>query len=307
MLANPAAPPTSPPAAEGAVPDWFARGRIARGVRTATEAEQAREEPASGEKNPARHLALWVAGGGVVGYVVSLAVHSLVLLAFSLVVLQIGKGTGGGSLDTTLGVPGAAGDEYLDTRSFEISAGSEGLDEQVTVAEPLPLDAPSLDLAVANAFDAQAPGTADGTGEDDISVEGSGDGDDGAFELPAGGGNAVRQGSFAAWTVPEDPRVGQDYIIVIEVTLPPDTERYARGDLSGQLVGTDGYKVMIPDGREWNGARWSRPMRNPAFRRSGDKARVVFFIRGAQQALVRDTILIRSELLDEQQKLQITF
>jgi hypothetical protein len=306
MLANPAAPPTSPPA-EGAVPDWFARGRIARGVRTATEAEQARDETPAGDKNPVRRLALWVAGGSAVGYAISLVVHSLVLLAFSLIALQIGKGAGGGTLDTTLGVPGATGDELLDTRSFEISAGSEAIDEAVAVAEPLPVDAPSLELAVANDFDPKTPGAADGTGEDDKSVEGSGDGDDGAFELPAGGGNAVREGSFAAWTVPEDPQPQQNYMIVIEVTLPKDTERYTKADLSGQLVGTDGYRVRIPDGTEFNGQGWIRPMRTPAFRRAGDKARVVFFIRGAQQALVRDTILIRSRLLDEQQKLQITF
>jgi hypothetical protein len=50
-----------------------------------------------------------------------------------------------------------------------------------------------------------------------------------------------------------------------------------------------------------------RPRRSPAFRREGSKARMVFFIRGAHQALVRDTIQIRSRLLDETQKLQITF
>jgi hypothetical protein len=107
--------------------------------------------------------------------------------------------------------------------------------------------------------------------------------------------------------VPEDPKVGQDYVIVIEVQLPAGTERYTRADLAGQLIGTDGYKVMIPDGREWNGLGWMRPRRSPAFRREGSKARMVFFIRGAHQALVRDTIQIRSRLLDETQKLQITF
>lgn len=305
MLANPAAPPTNEPAAEATVPDWFARGRIARSVKAAeTEPEQQADEDVAGR--PFRRLYLWIAGSAAVGYGVSLVAHSLVLVACSLLVLQIGKGTGGGDVSTRIGVPEGTGDEYLDTRSFEITQGDLGQDEPVAVAEPLPLDAPSSELAVANAFDAKSVGDANADGQDDKTLEGSGSGDDGAFELPAGG-NAVQEGSFAAWTVPEDPRVGQDYIIVIEVTLPKGTERYGKADLSGQLIGTDGYKVAIPDGREWNGQGWTRAMRTPAFRRSGDKARVVFFIRGAHQALVRDTVLIRSKLLDEQQKLQITF
>lgn len=305
MLANPAAPPTDPPAPETGVPDWFARGRIARVVRAA-ETEQVAEPAPEPAGSPIRRLSLWIAGSTAVGYLVSLVAHSLILVVCSLVVLHFGKDVGSGTVSTQLGVPGEAGDEFLDTRSFEISAGNEGLEEPVTVAEPVPLDAPTHELGIANAFDVKSLGAPDGTGEDDKQIEGSGTGDDGAFELPAGG-NAVREGSFAAWTVPEDPRVGEDYRIVIEVTLPSDTERYARNDLSGQLIGTDGYKVAIPDGREWNGQGWTRPMRTPAFRRSGDKARVVFFIRGAHQSFIRDTILIRSKLLEESQKLQITF
>jgi len=305
MLANPAAPPNSETAAEATVPDWFARGRIARSVRPAEPEPDVPDDPEAGA-TPFRRLYLWMAGSAAVGYGVSLVAHSLLLVACSLIVLHMGKGAGGGDVSTRLGVPDATGDEFLDTRSFEITQGDLGKDEAVTVAEPLPLDAPSSELAIANAFDAKSVGDPDADGQDDKTVEGSGSGNDGAFELPSGG-NAVQEGSFAAWTVPEDPRVGQDYIIVIEVTLPKGTEKYAKVDLTGRLKGTDGYEVMIPDGREWNGVRWTRAYRTPAFRRNGDKARVVFFVRGAQQALVRDTIWIRSKLLDEQQKLQITF
>lgn len=305
MLANPAAPPTNEPSAEATVPDWFARGRIARSVKAA-ETEPERQSEAGVGGTPFRRLYLWIAGSAAIGYGISLVAHSLILVVCSLVVLHIGNGTGAGDVSTRIGVPEGTGDEYLDTRSFEITQGELGNDEAVTVAEPLPLDAPSTELEVASAFDAKAAGDPDADGQDDRTLAGSGSGDDGAFELPSGG-NAVQQGSFAAWTVPEDPLVGQDYIIVIEVTLPKGTEKYAKADLTGQLSGTDGYKVLIPDGREWNGQKWSRAYRTPAFRRNGDKARVVFFVRGAQLALVRDTIWIRSKLLDETQKLQITF
>ncbi|HEX6984898.1 MAG TPA: hypothetical protein VF170_05955, partial [Planctomycetaceae bacterium] len=226
----------------------------------------------------------------------------VLLVVFSLVVIHLGKG--GSTISTELGVAEEGGDEFLDTRAFELSAGSESVEEPVAAVEPLPLESPDIDLRVADAIAPELKGVADGAGEDDTSSDGSGDGP--AFELPKGG-NAVQQGSFTAWTVPEDPRVGQDYVIVVEVTLPEGTKQYTRRDLAGQLVGTDGYKVAIPDGREFNGLGWTRPKRTPVFRREGDKARIVFFVRGAHQALVRDTILIRSRLLDEQQKLQIVF
>jgi hypothetical protein len=77
-------------------------------------------------------------------------------------------------------------------------------------------------------------GTKEGTGS------GKGTGGDGA---PA---HAVRKGSFAAWTVPKDPRPLTPYKIIIQVTLPEHIKKYSPDDLNGRVEGTDGYAQRIP-------------------------------------------------------------
>ena len=57
---------------------------------------------------------------------------------------------------------------------------------------------------------------------------------------------AVRKGSFAAWTVPKDPRPLRPYKIIIQVTLPKDIKVYSKDDLRGYVSGTDGYGQKIP-------------------------------------------------------------
>lgn len=284
------------------VPDWFARGRRRRDALAAAAAAQTVESRREGDSPWTQRALDWLLGGAAVGYAVSLFIHFLLLAVFSLIVLHAGNG--GSVLSTELGVEEEGAEEFLDTRAFEVSSGLEGAEEPIAVVDSVPLPMPEMDLQVATAIAPELNGVADGDGESDATSTGTGAGP--TFELPRGG-NAVHQGSFTAWTVPADPRVGQDYLIVVEVEIPKETGRYTRADLAGQLVGTDGYKVLIPDGREFNGLGWSRPRRQPAFRREGNKARIVFFVRGAHTAMVRDTILIRSHLLDEQQKLQIVF
>lgn len=244
----------------------------------------------------------WLVGGAAIGYGVSLLFHFVLLILFSIVVLNM-RG-GGNELSTELGIADVEGDEVLDTRAFEISTGSEGAEEPLPTVEPVPIDIPTPEMPVADAIAPEIEGVADGAGEDEITTPGAGS--DQTFELPRGG-NVVAKGSFTAWTIPEDPRPGQDYVIVVELKLPEGVKQYSRDDLGGQLVGTDGYKVSIPDGREWNGLGWKPPRRAPQFRRDRSNARIVFFVRGSQMALVRDTIQIRSRLLNEQQQLQIVF
>lgn len=106
--------------------------------------------------------------------------------------------------------------------------------------------------------------------------------------------NAVTKGSFTAWTEPDDPEPGQDYTIVIEVKLPEKVQKYPLKDLSGIVIGTDGWRQPIP-GTNQGLARVKE-----------QKARLEFRVPGAPR-LVRDTVQIRSRILKEEQTLDIVF
>lgn len=142
----------------------------------------------------------------------------------------------------------------------------------------------------------------------------------GAFlELPQ---NAVQAGSFAAWWIPKIerygevvepgqlPREGQDYRIYVQIAVPKERKTYSVDDLSGEIVGTDGYKQLIPQ-RAWVmddkgnlvravGGRSYLPVRDGV-------AEIVFKVEAASKAGVQDTIRIRSRLLDEEQSLTLIF
>ncbi|MFN0196982.1 MAG: hypothetical protein ACKVT0_09555 [Planctomycetaceae bacterium] len=123
----------------------------------------------------------------------------------------------------------------------------------------------------------------------------SGTGDGGDF-AGAPGKNAVFKGSFAAWTVPEDPEPGEDYKIVVRVKLPERVKRrYPVSDLSGVVIGTDGYRQVIP---------------------GITKLKTLKVLRGYTQfdvtvpgayRLVKDKIVVRSKMLEEEQLLEIVF
>jgi hypothetical protein len=134
--------------------------------------------------------------------------------------------------------------------------------------------------------------------------------------------NAVQAGSFAAWWIPkaerygekvepgQPPREGQDYRIYVQVLVPKGESRYKVDDLSGEIVGTDGYKQVIPQ-QAWMiddrgelipavGGNRYLPVRNGV-------AEIVFKVKGAGRAGVRDLVFIRSRLLDEERTLTLEF
>ena len=283
--------PAEPTASD--VPEWFARGRATREVRAAAEslpADAAEAEP----KPPVARVAA--------SYAVSFAVHLALLVTFSCVAVAVGRGSG--SVSTTLGVVDGNGDEFLDARPFEIAAGSDALEPSDPLLQSVEVGGAAVELDIANPAATDSAGAATGTGQDSMSAPGTGS--DGRSAMPGGGGNAVVAGSFTAWTIPEDPRPGQDYALVIEIQLPEGTKTYRREDLSGLVKGSDGYKVRIPNGMEFNGTTWGYPRRAPVFRRNGDTARIMLFVRGAER-LVVDRISVASRLLHERQQLEISF
>lgn len=288
---------------EAKMPEWFARQRAARNHPPISP-----PSPASSTSGPSDrhtwHYRLWhsFVGAILAGYGLSALLHLIALLVFSLIMWT--SSVGGNSISTVLGIDTGETEELLDPQSFEISAGSEGLEEVQPVVDTIPLDIPEPLPPVSDSAPLKLPGVAEGTGKDDKTETGSGT--DTQFAMPRGA-SVVREGSFAAWTIPARPRVRQDYMIVVEVTLPEGTTEYFRDDLVGELSGTDGYRVMIPRGQQFNGFGWQPPSRAPRFHRSGNVARIVFFVLGSNEPLVRDTIKIQSRLLRETQRLEIVF
>lgn len=135
------------------------------------------------------------------------------------------------------------------------------------------------------------------------------------------GGNAVTEGSFTAWTVPENPGPGDTYMIVIEVKLPEEIKIYRLTDLTGVVVGTDNYKQELP----WDNSRrvkkyWPYPHRvkngkatkvafsdrKDRIRVSDHKLQMFFKIPGGNRS-IRDRITLRSKVLKEEQELELEF
>jgi len=118
--------------------------------------------------------------------------------------------------------------------------------------------------------------------------------------LKPSGGKAVTQGSFTAWTVPEDPKPRQDYLVVIQIRLPKKIKQYRKEDLTGFLTGDDGYKTPIGS---YRGSKYSKKY----YGQFDDLAnQFVIKIPGAAEK-VQDIINIQSKMLKEKQVLVIVF
>jgi hypothetical protein len=115
-------------------------------------------------------------------------------------------------------------------------------------------------------------------------------------EIPA---NAVTQGSFTVWTVPSDPVPNQEYKIVIDVEVPDSSNGYQWSDLTGTIVGTDGFRMTLS--KKYSGK--NGPVR---YTQHKGMPRLIVDIPGASKR-VRDTIKVNSKVLDENQTIHIEF
>lgn len=106
--------------------------------------------------------------------------------------------------------------------------------------------------------------------------------------------HAVSLGSFSVWTVPENPEPGEPYKVVIRAKVPDSLTRYPVTDLQGVVVGSDGYRKLIP-----GSMRGFLPIH-------GGYIQFEVPIVAADQD-IKDTVWIRSRMLNEQQKLLIEF
>jgi hypothetical protein len=132
--------------------------------------------------------------------------------------------------------------------------------------------------------------------------------------------NAVSKGSFMVYTVPATPRPREDYKIHIMVSLPQQERvSYTSDDLSGNIVGTDGFRYVISSGmyQGVNKQYYENPASFPGFERyknieefryypEKNRARLIVLIPGAAK-MVKDTITISSHLLQESQTIDLVF
>jgi hypothetical protein len=244
------------------------------------------------------------------GFGASLMLHLVVLVSLSIVVLEHSQN---GPLDDmwsafwtekTAGENGQPGHDErgsagapadLPFESGEITPDLTQSDAQLSFA-PL-IDIPQLQsLAIPTPALPARPAGVPGGAATEGSAGGGREGEFGGgfeFSIPKNG-RAVIKGNFAAWTVPQDPKPKESYKIVIQIKLPKTVKNYALSDLSGIVEGTDQYKQPIPQN-----VRGFLPVVD-------HQTQLVVEVPGAE-ALVKDTIVIRSRVLRESQTLEIVF
>ncbi|GAB4137358.1 MAG: hypothetical protein Tsb009_04870 [Planctomycetaceae bacterium] len=152
----------------------------------------------------------------------------------------------------------------------------------------------------------------DGTGNDSGSVPDGG---------PKKGSNAVTKGSFTVWTIPRDPAVRQNYLIVVRVRLPKTVKRLRISDLKGKVMGDkDKHLQYIPFDRNWGPAkirnrRGGSPFINlrpdsyipvSVYRRR-KYAQIYIWVLGSDIPKTTDTIEVESKILKEKQTIKIVF
>lgn len=199
------------------------------------------------------------------------------------------------------------------------SGGSKGIDTLLENLDGAALRSPFSPELTMNAADIAlgasgkgANGDGKGKGVGDNQGDGFADGEGFLFKMPKGG-KAVQKGSFAAWTVPEDPQPRESYMIVIRIKLPVGTKQYRVSDLTGTIVGTDGFALQIPYDRTRTTATVTErggkvvPVKLSDFLPIVDEyVQLMVNVPGASER-VRDVIDLKSKLLKESQKLEIVF
>jgi hypothetical protein len=105
---------------------------------------------------------------------------------------------------------------------------------------------------------------------------------------------AVSSGSFLVWVEPAVPFAGEPYCVYVQIRLPERIKRYPRTDLTGVLIGSDGYRKSI-SGPE----RGDIPL-------IANTATIVIHVVGAARPEA-DTLVIRSKLLRQQKTIRLVY
>ncbi len=255
-------------------------------------------------------IIIWLASFTATGYLISLLFHSTVLTLMAITIVGGMKGDDDISTlasleeDQNFSLNGP-----LDTRIKDAG----GKTTEFNIMQPVKTMTGENENTVEEIQDDFSPHIGKGTG--DSEGDGSGDGG-GDFKLKPMG-NAVTVGSFTAWTVPKDPDLNEDYLIIIQVKLPASykSTRYRASDLSGLVLGTDDHRQAIPWDSRWlnstftpNTAGEIRPVNKGDYLPLKNRvAQLIVKVPGSKIPATRDTIKIKSRVLKENQTLEIVF
>lgn len=320
-MANPIDTSLTTATAEGDVipgpPSWMASDAVEE-ARRPRQPKQRKTNPspsivpaAEEDSIPSRTQVIrWLRSAAAKGYGLSLFVHLLLLLAMGLYIFP-GLAVHN-DITTVVESDTELPEEFdrLDDIQLDMPAGSEEV-VQPQLTEMVEQDA-ELNLLEHEFLNDVTVAETEGEG-------GSTSGTGGGFRMlePK---NAVRKGSFTAWTVPipqrfgekpkagESPRPGQAYFIAIQVKLQEGRRIYKVNDLSGKITGTDGYKQLIPAMayvQEKNG-KITRASIGRLLPIVDGVAQILIRVPGAE-ALVKDTINVKSRSLKEEQTLELEF
>ena len=218
------------------------------------------------------------------GVIASGILHGLAIVVLGVIVFQQ-QNDGRFQIDGAFDAP--LEEAVLDSK-MELEVGGPAAKLEFIAATDATGDLETL-AAMSDKIAGALTGNKDGSGDG-----GEGNGINSMSSLMTAPAKAITRGSFTVWTKPEDPTPGLPYLIIIQVKLPNEVKGYRLRDLKGFVRGTDGYQKPI------------------AFKTTDRRAvvdglvQVQVFIPGAQQ-LVRDTINVRSDLLKEEQTIEIVF
>jgi hypothetical protein len=269
------------------MPQWFVRKR-------ALKSEERKPIEIQAEQEQERRLTWkewfvgWLQGGEPRAYAVSFVLHLVVLASLSFVLIRSAEGPIG--LSTLVGFNGDDAEllplDGVET-TIEIEGGANSADSAV---DPLAEYMASADMPGQLDADLLAAFSGHGTGEGQGDHNGNGTGAGRGFAMPKSG-KFVTKGSFTAWTVPEDPKPGETYSIVIQVDYGKSGKRLRSGDVTGSVGGTDGYRKNFDS-------------KNALY--IPKAGQIIVKIPGAAEN-IRDVIKCRSESLNESQQLEIVF
>ncbi|WP_373649915.1 hypothetical protein [Schlesneria sp. DSM 10557] len=230
----------------------------------------------------------WISKQGLIGIVTSLGIHAVILVILACILVSQVTTQEVSSIFGTNGT----GDEFAADVILETEVAGEGAE----AGEAAPLQTSDLSK-VLDSIGKQgdiAESMRVGLGGQGEGGEGEGDGNSVGVPNVRVPGYAQTKGSFSAWADPKDPKPGEDYFVVIQVRLPSNVTKYRGSDVSGNVIGTDGYKQPI------------RLKSNVMLPVEDGAVQIRIPVPGARQ-LVRDTIRVESKLLKEKQTFEIEF